>query len=49
MVPHVRRRQDGQDAKDIEDAVLDGMVVERRIVAAVAKIQVLGDAVADIG
>jgi hypothetical protein len=41
MVPRVGRRQDGENTKDVESALLDGMVVQRRVVATVPEVPVL--------
>jgi hypothetical protein len=49
MVAHIGRWQDCQDAKDIEDALLDGMIMQRRVVAPMSKIPMLRYAEAQIG
>ena len=48
MIPHMRRRQDSENPKDVEDALLNGVIVQRRIIAAVPEIPVLKYAVAQV-
>jgi hypothetical protein len=49
VIAHVRGREKGEGADGVVDTELDCVIMEAGVVAAVAKVQVLGYAEAEVG